>query len=123
MSAVSERGLESLPDDPGVLVVLEPGPSLFRDSGRYAAPLARWIAAGHTALITLGPDPDHGAEVDDRDQLFGERAKKVMAYAKSVERGARERAARATGDEKKRTPRPRPRRAMRRAKMVSPMRR
>jgi uncharacterized protein DUF4350 len=98
-----ERGLESLPEEPSILIAIEPGPSLLRDSGRYAGPLARWLERGHAALLTLGPDPDHGAEVDDRDQLFGDSAKKAIAYAKSVERNARERA-KATDRGRKRAP-------------------
>jgi hypothetical protein len=93
-----ERGLESLPD--GVLVAIEPGPSFLRESARYAEPLRRWLEDGHTALITLGPDPDHAAEVDDRDQLFGDGVKKAIAYAKSIEKGARARETGTTGDEK-----------------------
>ena len=87
-----ERGLESPPREHAVLIALEPGPALLRDDGRYAHGLLDFVAEGNAALITLGPDTDHSAEIDDRDQLLGDTARRAIEAARGVEERARKRA-------------------------------
>jgi hypothetical protein len=91
-----ERGLETLARERGVLIALEPGPMLFRDGGRWARPLLDWVADGNTALITLGPDPDRAAELDDRADLIGDTAQRVIDAVREVEQRSLERSATAT---------------------------
>jgi hypothetical protein len=87
-----ERGLETLPEERAVLVALEPGPALFRRHGRFAKKLVSWVAAGNAALVTLGPDPDREAEVDDGGGELGLRTKRAVRFAEEIRDRARERA-------------------------------
>ena len=91
------RGVEQPPTDRAVFVALEPGPFLFREDGRYAKSLLDWVGEGNGALITLGPDPDRDAELDDRDDLVGRVTKRAQAQVEAVEKRAREASGRADG--------------------------
>ena len=86
-----ERGLERPPPDGSSFLAVEPGPFLFREAGRFARPLVDWIRAGNGALITLGPDPDRAAELDDRGQILPELTEKAVEIAKEVAREVRAR--------------------------------
>ncbi len=83
-----ERGLERPPPSPSVLLAIEPGGLLFREGGRYAAGLRRWLEAGNAALVTLGPDADHGAEIDDAGAMFSRTTQDAIDLAREVERRA-----------------------------------
>lgn len=89
-----ERGVEAPPREEAVFIALEPGPAFLRDGGRFARGLLDYVSAGNGALLTLGPDSDRSAEIDDRDQLLGETAKRAIEAAREVERKAKERAER-----------------------------
>lgn len=81
-----ERGLESLAQlGPGVLVALEPGNLLFREHGRYAGGLTRWLEAGNAAIVTLGRDPDRAAERDDQAQAFGASGSRAVEQIRQVQ--------------------------------------
>lgn len=88
-----ERGLETLPDHPAVLIAVEPGPSLFRERGAFARNLLEWIARGNGALVTLGPDPDRSAELDDAGGELGEKTRQAIEIAETIRERAKERAA------------------------------
>ena len=85
-----ERGLETPPPTPSVLMAVEPGAFLFREGGRYASGLRRWLEAGNGALVTLGPDPDHGADADDAGALFSDTTQRALDLARAVERSAQD---------------------------------
>jgi hypothetical protein len=87
-----ERGVETLPAGRSVLIALEPGPSLFREEGAYAKNLLSWVERGNTALVTLGPDSDRPAELDDDVGELGVRAKRAIELAESIRDRAQERA-------------------------------
>ena len=87
-----ERGVERLPERRSVLVALEPGAFLLREGGRFAQPMLQWIESGNGAVLTLGPDPDRGAELDDRGEAYGGLARRVVSSAQSVEEAAARRA-------------------------------
>ena len=79
-----ERGVETLPDRPGTLIALEPGPALFRERGRFAEGLLTWVKKGNAALITLGPDPDRAAELDDHGGWVGNELQGVVTRAQNL---------------------------------------
>ncbi len=85
------RAVARMPEG-GVWIALEPGPLLFRDEGRGASGLRAWIEAGGAALVTLGPDPDRDAELDDVLLRVDGVAGRALDAARGVERRARARA-------------------------------
>lgn len=87
-----ERGVETLPEEPAVLLAVEPGPALFRERGRFAGGLVSWIEKGNAALVTLGPDPDRAAELDDDTGELGTRAEQAIRLARDLRDQARARA-------------------------------
>ncbi len=87
-----ERGIEAPPREPAAFFALEPGPSFLREGGLFAQGLLEYVREGNGALLTLGPDSDRSAEIDDRDQLLGASAQRAIAAARSLERRAKERA-------------------------------
>lgn len=89
-----ERGLETLPSERAVLLAVEPGPALFRERGRFAGGLLSWLADGNAALVTLGPDPDWSAELDDGTGELGTRAQQAIQLAEDLRDRARRRSAR-----------------------------
>jgi hypothetical protein len=87
-----ERGVETLPETRAVLIALEPGPALLREKGAFARGLLEWIERGNAALVTLGPDPDRPAELEDDEGELGASAKRAIELADSLRERAEERA-------------------------------